>query len=232
MQGRDLPAYRFTAKLAKHGGGFDWIETAFEIAFEGLSVERNGRVRVIPWAAFRFLHLHHTSGVGTTGFPVYSARLRTLWSTRDISSVDWQGDTAIDRSGEYVRFMEALIPFAAARNPKLRLRYAGDPMLEAMVPLIVAIFLIPFLIIPMLVFKPLGAFLGAFKKGFGKLIFAGITGAVGLGMNAFPWSSGKPFEAGDLPVTELPPRYREGVASTSDERSEASYGDASRCWHD
>lgn len=48
--------------------------------------------------------------VGTTGFPVYSARLRMLFAWRDISSLHWQGETRTDQSADYVRFMEELIP--------------------------------------------------------------------------------------------------------------------------
>lgn len=209
MQRDALPTYRFTANVTPHHSASVGVPMVYVIEDRGLSVSRGGNVRVIPWTAFRFLHLHFTSGVGTFGFPVYRARLRTRWLTSEISSLDWQGEFGVDRSADYVRFMEELIPFAAARNPRLHLRHGGDPMMETAAPMILTLLILPLLFIPLFVFKPLGALFGGLKKGFGKAIFAAISAMLGLAFNALPWSSGKPFAVDDLPVAELPPRYRQ-----------------------
>lgn len=169
---------------------------------------------LIPWTSIRFLHIHVTSGVGSTGFPVYSARLRMLFASREITSLHWQGDTRTDQSADYVRFMEELIPFAVARNPRLRLRYGGDPMLEAAIPGVLALVSMPFLLIPFLIFKPLGALLSGLKVSgvnkFGaKPVVAAIIAGLGVVLNMFPWSTGKQFKADDLPTAELPPKYRQ-----------------------
>ncbi|WP_332303245.1 hypothetical protein [Rhizobium sp. GR12] len=191
------------------------VTTAYVIDAKGLSVRRGHSISLIPWTSFRFLHVHVTSGVGTTGFPVYSARLRTLFASKEISSLDWQGETRVDRSADYVRFMEELIPFAVARNPRLRLRYGGDPMLEAATPGIFALFVAPVLLIPFLIFKPLGALLsglkfGGLKKSLFKPVTAAIVAGLGVVLNMLPWSTGKQFKADDLPIAELPPKYRQG----------------------
>ncbi|MCA2375128.1 hypothetical protein ACQZ5D_14495 [Agrobacterium sp. 22-211-1] len=191
------------------------ITTAYVIDAKGLSVRRGQSVSLIPWTSFRFLHLHVTSGVGTTGFPVYSARLRMLFTSIQVSSLDWQGETRVDRSADYVRFMKELIPFAVAHNPRLRLRYGGDPMLEAAIPGVLALVSMPFLLIPFLIFKPLGALLSGFKfaglKNLGfKPVVAAIIAGLGVVLNMLPWSTGKQFEADDLPTAELPPKYRQG----------------------
>lgn len=94
------------------------ITTAYVIDAKGLLVTQAGSVRLIPWTSIRFIHVHVTSGVGSTGFPVYSARLRMLFASREISSLHWQGEARTDQSAGYVRFMEELIPFAIARNPR------------------------------------------------------------------------------------------------------------------
>lgn len=191
------------------------ITTAYVIDAKGLSVRRGQSVSLIPWTSFRFLHLHVTSGIGTTGFPVYSARLRMLFTSIQVSSLDWQGETRVDRSADYVRFMEELISFAVARNPRLRLQYGGDPMLEAAIPGVLALVSVPFLLIPFLIFKPLGALLSGFKfAGLKKSIFkplaAAIAGFFGLVLNMLPWSTGKQFKVDELPTAELPPKYRQG----------------------
>ena len=191
------------------------ITTAYVIDAKGLSVRRGQSVSLIPWTSFRFLHLHVTSGVGTTGFPVYSARLRMLFTSIQVSSLDWQGETRVDRSADYVRFMKELIPFAVAHNPRLRLPYGGDPMLEAAIPGVLALVSMPFLLIPFLIFKPLGALLSGFKfaglKNLGfKPVVAAIIAGLGVVLNMLPWSTGKQFEADDLPTAELPPKYRQG----------------------
>jgi len=182
---------------------------AYGIDAQGLLVTRGRSVRLVPWTSFRFLHLHVTSGVGSTGFPVYSARLRTLFASRELSSLDWQGDTGLDRSADYVRFMEVLIPFAVARNPRLRLRYGGDPMMEAAVPMVLTFLILPFFFFPLFIFKPLGALVAAWLKPLGKFVFGAISSIFGVVLNILPWSSGKPFKADDLPIAELPPRYRQ-----------------------
>ncbi|WP_244498140.1 hypothetical protein [Aureimonas ureilytica] len=206
----DPPTHRFTAKVVPHHGSSIGVETTYAIEAEGLSVRQGRSVKVVRWTSLRFLHLHVTSGVGTTGFPVYSARLRTLFGSREISSLDWQGEKGLDRSADYVRFMEELIPLAAARNSGLRLRKGGDPLMEGAAPLILTTLLLPLLFIPLLIFKPLGALLSGGKKPLGKLMFGVVSMALGVVLNMLPWSSGKPFEADDLPVAELPTRYRQG----------------------
>lgn len=192
------------------------ITTAYVIDAKGLSVRRGQSVSLIPWTSIRFLHIHVTSGVGSTGFPVYSARLRMLFASREITSLHWQGETRTDQSADYVRFMEELIPFAVARNPRLRLRYGGDPMLEAAIPGVLALVSMPFLLIPFLIFKPLGALLsglkfgGLLKKSIFKPVTAVIVAGFGVVLNMLPWSTGKQFKADDLPTAELPPKYRQG----------------------
>ncbi len=139
------------------------ITTAYVIDAKGLLVTQAGSVRLIPWTSIRFIHVHVTSGVGSTGFPVYSARLRMLFASREISSLHWQGEARTDQSAGYVRFMEELIPFAIARNPRIRLRHGGDPMLEAAIPTVLFLVSMPFLLIPFLIVKPLGALVSGFK---------------------------------------------------------------------
>ena len=211
MQTDDLPNYRFTAEIPRYRNTPQKVEMAYVIEDRGVSVTQGRSVSLLPWTSLRFLHLHVTSGVGTTGFPVYSARLRTLFVSREISSLDWLGETRVDRSADYVRFMEDLIPLAAARNPTLRLRYGGDPILEKVIPLVVASVLTGplFLILLIFVKLPLGALAIALKKPLAKLAPWLFTAGFGVALNALPWSSGKPFEANDLPPAELPMRYRE-----------------------
>lgn len=209
MQTDDLPNYRFTAEILRYQDTAQKVEMAYVVEDRGLSVTRGRSVSLVPWTSLRFLHLHVTSGVGTTGFPIYSARLRTLFGSREISSLDWLGETAVDRSADYVRFMEELIPFAAARNQPLRLRYGGDPMLEAAIPMVLTIFVAPLVFILFMVVKlPLGVLAKPLAKLWPWLFSTGF----GVALNALPWSSGKSFEAHDLPVAELPLRYREGAA--------------------
>lgn len=213
MQTDDLPAYRFTAKVPRHRETPQMVEMAYVIETQGLSVTQGKSVRLIPWTSFRFLHLHVTSGVGTTGFPVYSARLRTLFASREVSSLDWHGETGVDRSADYVRFMEKLVPFAAAGNPHLRLRHGGDPMLESVIPMVLSLLVLPLVFIPLMVVKlPVGVLAVLGKKSVAKLAPWLFSLGFGVALNALPWSSGKPFEAHDLPVAELPPRYRKGGA--------------------
>lgn len=218
MQTDDPPSYSFTTQVATHyqsPPGFTMITTVFVIDPQGLLVRRGRSERLIPWTSIRFLHVHVTSGVGSTGFPVYSARLRMLFASREISSLHWQGETRTDQSADYVRFMEELIPFAVARNPRLRLRYGGDPMLEAAIPGVLALFVAPVLVIPFLIFKPLGALLsglkfgGLVKKSLFKPLAAATAGFFGVVLNMLPWSTGKQFKADDLPTAELPPKYRQ-----------------------
>lgn len=194
------------------------ITTAYVIDAKGLLVTRAGSSRLIPWTAIRFLHVHVTSGVGSTGFPVYSARLRMLFSSREISSLHWQGETRTDQSADYVRFMEELILFAIARNPHIRLRYGGDPMLEAAIPGVLFLVSLPFLFIPFLIIKPLGALVSGFKffglNKFGtRPVVAAIIAGLGVVLNMLPWSTGKQFKADDLPTAELPPKYRQAGVS-------------------
>lgn len=170
MQTDDLPNYRFTATTSKYRDTPQKVEMAYVIEDRGISVTRGRSVSLIPWTSIRFLHLHVTSGVGTTGFPVYSARLRMLFASREISSLDSLGDTVVDRSADYVRFMEQLIPLAAARNPRLRLRYGGDPMLQTAIPVLLSIFVVPLLLVLFMVVKlPLSALAIPFKKPLTKL---------------------------------------------------------------
>lgn len=190
------------------------VTTAYVIDAQGLLVTRGRSVSLVPWTSFRFLHVHVTSGVGTTGFPVYSARLRTLFASKEISSLDWQGETRVDRSADYVRFMEELIPFAVTHNPRLRLRCGGDPMLEEAIPMVLALVSLPFLLIALLIIKPLGALLSGLKlAGLKKLgtrpLVAAIIAGIGVALNMLPWSTGKQFKADDLPIAELPPKYRQ-----------------------
>lgn len=208
MQTDDPPTYRFTAKVEKHHKSSPGIKMAYVIDAQGLSVTQGRSVTLVPWTSFRFLHIHVTSGVGTTGFPVYSARLRTFFASREVSSLDWQGETGFDRSADYVRFMEELIPFAVARNPRLRLRYGGDPMMEAAIPAALTLLIAPFILIPILIFKPLGALFAGWTKAFGKPTAGAFIIIFGVVLNMLPWSTGKLFKADDLPIAELPPRYR------------------------
>lgn len=215
MQTDDLPNYRFTAEIPRYRDTPQKVEMAYVIKDRGLSVTQGRFVSFVPWTSLRFLHLHVTSGVGTTGFSVYSARLRTLFVSREISSLDWLGETHVDRSADYVRFMEELIPLAAARNPRLRLRYGGDPILEKVIPMVLSLFTAPFIFIPFMFVKlPLGV-LAIANKSLGKLAPVLFSAGFGVVLNALPWSSGKAFEAHDLPAAELPMRYREGAASKS-----------------
>lgn len=216
MQTDDLPSYRFTAKVQKYRGSSQKVDVAYVIKDRGLSVTQGRSIRLVPWTSLRFLHLHVTSGVGTTGFPVYSARLRTLFVSREIASLDWLEETVIDRSADYVRFMEQLIPFAATRNPPIRLRYGGDPMLEKAIPVVLTLFVAPFFFIPFMFLKlPLGVLAAPWKKFLTKLVPWILSTGLGAALNALPWSSGKPFEAHDLPAAELPMKYREGAAYKS-----------------
>lgn len=216
MQTDDFPNYRFTAEIRRYRNSPQKVEIAYAIADRGLSVTRGRSVSLVPWTSIRFLHLHVTSGVGTTGFPVYSARLRTLFTSKEISSLDWLGEKVVDRSADYVRFMEQLVPFAAARNSRLRLRYGGDPMMEKAIPAVLAIFVTPLVFIPFMVFKvPLGILAIAWKKPLTKLAACLFTAGLGATLNALPWSSGKMFEVDDLPAAELPVRYRESAAYTT-----------------
>ncbi len=211
MQTDDLPAYRFTAKIPRYRESPRRVEMAYVIEARGLSVTRGRSVSLVPWTSLRFLHLHVTSGVGTTGFPVYSARLRTLLVSREITSLDWHEETGVDRSADYVRFMEELIPFAAARNPHLRLRHGGDRMLESAIPMVLSLFVTPLVFISLLVVKlPLGVLAVASLKPLAKLAPWLFSMEFGVAMNALPWSSGKPFEVHDLPVAELSLRFRKG----------------------
>jgi hypothetical protein len=211
LQTDDLPAYRFTAKIPRHRQSPQRLEISYVIEARGLFVTRGRSVNLIPWTSLRFLHLHVTSGVGTTGFPVYSARLRTLFVSREISSLDWHEEKGHDRAADYVRFMEELIPFAVARNPHLRLRHGGDPMLETAIPMVLSFFLAPLVFILFMVVKlPLGILAVAWKKPLGKVASWLFTIGFGVTINALPWSSGKPFGIHDLPTAELPLRYREG----------------------
>ncbi|WP_340162350.1 hypothetical protein [uncultured Hoeflea sp.] len=221
MQTDDLPNYRFTVEFPRsYRDTPQKVQMTYVINERGLSVTQGRSVRLVPWTSLRFLHLHVTSGVGTTGFPVYSARLRTLFVSREISSLDRLGEAPVDRSADYVRFMEELIPLAAERNPRLRLRYGGDPMLEAAIPIVLSLFAAPFFFIPLMFVKlPLGGLAIALKKPLAKALGKHATwlfsAGFGVALNAFPWSSGKPFEAHDLPAAELPMRYREGAACKS-----------------
>ncbi|MCA1241500.1 hypothetical protein LC092_03530 [Stappia stellulata] len=211
MQTDDPPSYRFTAKVQGRDAA-QKVEMAYVIERRGLSVMQGRAVRLVPWTSLRFLHLHVTSGVGTTGFPVYSARLRTRFMSWEISSLDWLGETAVDRSAEYVRFMEELIPVAAARNPLLRLRYGGDPLLETVIPLVLSLIAAPLIFLPFLILKvPAGFFAIAGKNSLGKLVAGLLSVGFAVVLHALPWSSGKPFEAHDLPAPELPMRYRKGA---------------------
>nr|WP_244977945.1 hypothetical protein [Aureimonas jatrophae] len=203
--------------VVAHHGSSHGVETAFAIESRGLSVMQGRSVRLIPWNRLRFLQLHVTSGVGTTGFPVYSARIRTRFVSREISSLDWQGEKGVDRSADYVRFMEALIPFAAERNPHLRLRRGGDPLLEASIPMVLSLLVLPLLFIPLFALKvPLGFLAVLGKKSGAKIAPWLLSLGFGAALNAFPWSSGTRFEANDVPVAELPPRYRDGGVGTTD----------------
>lgn len=217
MQTDAPPTYSFTTQVAipyQSSPRFTMVTTAYAIDAKGLLVRRGQSVSLIPWTSIRFLHIYVTSGVGSTGFPVYSARLRMLFASREISSLHWQGETRTDQSADYVRFMEELIPFAVACNPRLRLRYGGDPMLEAAIPGVLALVSMQFLLIPFLIFKPLGALLSGLKfsglNKFGaKPVFAAIIAGLGVVLNMLPWSTGKLFKADDLPTAELPPKYRQ-----------------------
>lgn len=217
LQTNDPPSYSFTAQVPRpyQSPTFAMVTTAYVINAKGLSVRRGHSITLIPWTSFRFLHLHVTSGVGSTGFPVYSARLRTLFTSIQLSSLDWQGETRVDRSADYVRFMEELIPFAVTHNPRLRLRCGGDPMLEEAIPMVLALVSLPFLLIAFLIIKPLGALLSGLKlAGLKKLgtrpLVAAIIAGIGVVLNMLPWSTGKQFKADDLPIAELPPKYRLG----------------------
>lgn len=190
------------------------VTTSYVIDAKGLLVRRGHSVSLIPWTSFRFLHLHMTSGVGSTGFPVYSARLRTLFTTIQVSSLDWEGETCRDRSVDYVRFMENLVRYAVTHNPRLRLRHGGDPMLEESIPLVLALVSMPFFLIAFLIIKPLGALLSGLKlaslKNLGvKPLVAAIIAGIGVAVNMLPWSTGKQFTADNLPTAELPPKYRQ-----------------------
>ncbi len=195
------------------------ITTAYVIDAKGLLVTQAESVRLIPWISIRFIHVHVTSGVGTTGFPVYSARLRMLFASREISSLHRQGETRTDQSAAYVRFMEELIPFAIARNPRIRLRHGGNPMLEAAIPTVLFLVSMPFLLIPFLIIKPLGALVSGFKfSGLNKFgarpVVAAIIAGIGVVLNMLPWSTGKQFMADGLPTAELPPKSRQAGVST------------------
>ncbi|OAI82833.1 hypothetical protein AYO27_16805 [Rhizobium sp. GHKF11] len=194
------------------------ITTAYVIDAKGLLVRRGDSMSLIPWTSIRFIHVHVTSGIGSTGFPVYNARLRMLFASREISSLNWQGETRTDQSAGYVRFMEELIPFAVACNPRIRLRHGGDPMLEAAIPTVLFLVSTPFLLIPFLIIKPLGALLSGFKlSGLNKFgarpVVATIIAGLGVVLNMLPWSTGKQFKADDLPTAELPPKYRQAGVS-------------------
>jgi hypothetical protein len=216
LQTDEFPSYRFTVEVLTHQDTRQKVEMAYVIKDRGLSVTRGRSVRLVPWTSLRFVHLHVTSGVGTTGFPVYSARLRTLFVSREISSLDWLGETVVDRSADYVRFMEQLIPFAAARNPRLRLRYSGDPLLEKAIPTVLTIFVAPLVFILFMVVKlPLGVLAISGKKALTKFVPLLFSTGFGAALNALPWSSGKSFEAHDLPTAELPMRYRGDAAYES-----------------
>jgi hypothetical protein len=215
LQTDDAPTYRITEKVAMHhksSPGFQMNAMTYVVDSNGLLVTRGRSVTLVPWASLRFLHLHVTSGVGTTGFPVYSARLRTLFRAREFCSVDWQEDECFDRSADYVPFLEELIKIAVARNPRLRLRYGGDPLLEGAIPTVLSVLIVPFALIPILIFKPLGALFAGWSKAFGKPMAGAITMIFGVLVNMVPWSTGKPFKADSLPSAELPPKYRRGVA--------------------
>ncbi len=186
------------------------IATVYVIDARGLLVTRGRSVTLVPWTSLRFLHLHVTSGVGTTGFPVYSARFRTRFRSRELFSVDWQEETGRDRSTDYVPFLEEVIIIAVARNPRLRLRHGGDPLLEAAIPMVLSLLIVPFALIPILIFKPLGALFAGWSKAFSKPLAGAITMIFGVLMNMIPWSTGKPFKADNLPFAELPPKYRRG----------------------
>ncbi|WP_309778230.1 hypothetical protein [Agrobacterium sp. SORGH_AS_0440] len=114
--------------------------------------------------------------------------------------------------------MEELILFAIARNPHIRLRYGGDPMLEAAIPGVLFLVSLPFLFIPFLIIKPLGALVSGFKLfGLNKFgtrpVVAAIIAGLGVVLNMLPWSTGKQFKADDLPSAELPPKYRQAGVS-------------------
>ncbi len=216
MQADDRPNYCFTAEVPRYRDTPQKVQIAYVIEDRGLSVTRGRSVNLVPWTSLRFLHLHITSGVGTTGFPVYSARLRTLFVSREISSLDWLGETRVDRAADYVRFMEELIPFAAARNPSLRLRYGGDPILEGAIPMVLSFFVTPIAFILLMVVKlPLGILTIAWKKPFAKFVSWLSIAVFGAALNALPWSSGKSFQADNLPEAELPLKYRQGAAYKS-----------------
>ena len=70
MQTNDLPNYRFTAEIPRYRDTPQKVEMAYVIKGRGLSVTQGRSVNLVPWTSLRFLHLHVTSGVGTTGFPV------------------------------------------------------------------------------------------------------------------------------------------------------------------
>ncbi|MCQ8783800.1 hypothetical protein [Mangrovibrevibacter kandeliae] len=158
----------------------------------------------------RFVHLHATSGVGTTGFPVYSARIRTRFRAFEIASTSQSAGKAVDHAPDYVRFMSRLVVVAAARNPNIRLRRGGDPLLEQVIPMTLALITAPFLVLPIILLKlPLALSVILKKKLSGKLLNSLMIGAYTVILNLLPWSSGRRFDAADLPVDELPLRYRE-----------------------
>ncbi|EKJ95067.1 hypothetical protein C241_14933 [Bradyrhizobium lupini HPC(L)] len=92
-------------------------------------------------------------------------------------------------------------------------------MLEAAIPAVLFLVSMPFLLIPFLIIKPLGALRSGFKLfGLNKFgtrpVVAAITAGLGLVLNMLPWSAGKQFKADDLTTAELPPKYRQADISS------------------
>jgi hypothetical protein len=84
------------------------------------------------------------------------------------------------------------------------------------IPMLLTIFVAPLVFIPFLILKlPLSVFTIAWNKPLAKIAPWLFSAGFGVALNALPWSSGKPFEAHDLPADELPMRYREGAVYKS-----------------
>lgn len=87
-------------------------------------------------------------------------------------------------------------------------------MLEAAIPGVLFLVSLPFLFIPFLIIKPLGALVSGFKffgsNKFGtKPVVAAIIAGLGVVVNMLPWST-----ADNLPTAELPPKYRQASVSS------------------
>lgn len=84
-------------------------------------------------------------------------------------------------------------------------------MLEGAIPTILSVFLGPIIFLLLMFVKlPAAILTVAAKKPAAKLIPWPFTMGFGAVLNALPWSSGKPFQPNDLPLAELPRRYRGG----------------------